>query len=158
VIKLTYADITAVLNLTKEVKTGMHNDEAYDALQAKAIDYADKKINNKLKKNSVQIPTTTEIEDLKSKLTSEDESIKKEAEKDPLTSIFEAGNLYAAAFIFTTYYSSSDTISPTSKSYQTDADEFVDGYIDEYLQDNQESHAGIQIGIFTINGYTGRDP
>ncbi len=154
---MTYANITAVLDLTKEVKMGIHNDETYEALQTKAIDYADKKINNKLKKQSVPLPTTSEIETLKSKLTSEDEAIKKEAEKDPLTGIFEAGNLYAAAFIFTTYYSSSDTISPTSKAYQTDADEFVEGYISEYLQDNQESHAGTQIGIFAINGNTGRD-
>lgn len=155
---MTYAVITAVEDLTKEVKVGMHNNDAYNALQTKAIDYSNRKVNKKLRDDSVPIPATTDIDTLKTKLTSTDASVKEEAENDPLISLIEAGNLYAAAFIFTTYYSSSDTISPTSKSYQTDADEFVDGYISEYLQDNQESHAGIQIGIFTINGETGRDP
>lgn len=154
---MTYADTTSVSNLTKEIEAGMHSDEAYAALQVKSINFADKKINNKLKKNNVPIPTNTDIETLKTQLTSEDETIKEKAEVEPLNSLIEAGNLYAAAFIFTTYYSSNDSISPTSKSYQTDADEFVEGYIAEYLQDNQEEHAGIQIGIFTINGTTGRD-
>jgi hypothetical protein len=102
----TYADPTEAQKLTREVREGLHNSDDYEDLLVRALKYSDRKINNRLKKEGIGTPAAAD-EDL-----------------------MEAGNLYAAALIFNTYYSSNDRTSPTAAAYKNDADEFLESYID----------------------------
>lgn len=106
--KLTavYAEHARVIELTNEVKEGLHDDNKYENLLVRGLGYSDRKINSKLRKNNITTPAITD-EDLT-----------------------EAGNLYAAYLIFNTYYSSNDRTSPAAAAYKTDADEFLLAYIE----------------------------
>lgn len=109
---MTYADDEDIKGMTQEVKDALPPERYTKALQL-AIPHAEIKIRNKLLKNNITPPSTN----------------------DTLTN---AANLYAAAFIFDTYYSGNETSSPTSKSYKEDADELVEGYIQTiHNNDNQ---------------------
>lgn len=127
---MSYADQDKVKILTKEVAVGIKDDTIYSELLSRAIDYADNKINNKLDENNIPPPSGNNA-----KLT-------------------EAGNLYAAAMIFNTYYSSNDTQSPTARTYREDADELVKGYIKniEKTTENNDLYS-----ISTIQGHSLRE-
>lgn len=110
---MSYADSTIVETLTNKLIPS--NDRSkYDALLSIAVDYSDNKIKNELIKNNVPIPTIPETID----------------PQDPANTLIKAANLYTAEFMFNTYYSDSDSLSPTSKQYRTDADTKLSNYIE----------------------------
>ena len=125
---MTYAEQTTVEKRTVELKP--NNDSTnYDSILTDSLDHAEGKINLGLIQNNIPLPKSVDVENLKTQLQSEDEDIQVEAKQDPLYNLINAANLYAAAFLFDTYYSSNDNISPTSTSYKKDADAFLQGYI-----------------------------
>lgn len=124
---MTYANSDTVKTLTNEQKPKNPNSSTikYDTILIQALDHAETKIDSELFKNHVPIPTIPE-------------SIPK---KDPLNNLVKAANLYAAAFMFDTYYSSNDNITPTSRSYKTDASDFLQGYI-EIIREGYNEETG----------------
>lgn len=121
---VTYADSEVVAELAKEVIANTDKNAAPTI--EKAIRHAEIKINGKLRRAKISIPSVPEFR----------ESLDDE---DPLNNLLEAGDLYAAAFVFSTYYSGSDYTSPAVKDYRADADELVDAYIEIILEGyNQE--------------------
>ena len=113
---MTYANNDTVKTLTEELKPSNPNSSTrkYDAILLQALEHAETKIDSELLKNHVPIPIIPDII----------------PEKDPLNNLIKAGNLYAAAFMFDTYYSSNDNITPTSRSFKTDASDFLQDYIE----------------------------
>lgn len=116
---MTYADSDDLETMTNEVKEAM-GDVNYLSLSTLAITHGDRKVNNKLQEKDVPIP----------------ESPEEGEEYDDR--IIGAATLYAAAFILNTYYSGNDNISPTAKAYTEDADNLINGYIEEYLSEAAE--------------------
>lgn len=100
---MVYANSDSIQTLTNEVLS-QTTEEKYTNLLSHAINHAERKIQSKLQKQGLTPPSSD-------------------------VDLTEAANLYAAAFIFDTYYSGNETSSPTVKSYKADADEFVEGYI-----------------------------
>lgn len=136
---MVYANTTDIETLTKEIKNDASvTDEEYTALQTKASSLADKKINNKLRVKNVPIPTS--LEDLEN--------------NDPLNDLIEAGNLFAAALMFDTYYAGNETPSPSSKTYKDDANSLVDGYITWY---NSKDNTSVSDPPSIIITYLGGD-
>lgn len=106
---MVYADDGVVTTLTNEISNAMNDEDDFNALLTRAIQYSDRKINNKL--------------------ADEDLTTFTEGDTNIPEDLQEAGNLYAAALIFNTYYSSNDRSSPAASSHRNDADDFVKAYI-----------------------------
>jgi hypothetical protein len=122
---MTYANPATVQILTLKVKP-KKNTTNYDSLLQIAIDDSEDTINNELMQKNVPIPIIpTDID-----------------EKDPLNTLFKAANLYAAAFIFNTYYSGNAALSPVSIDYNKKADAKLANYIEiiheGYNEETQE--------------------
>lgn len=137
--RTNYATQADVEELTTELKPKNPTSDTtrYDATITLAMSHADKKINSKLRKSGVPIPAFSSFSGIDG--------------DDPLNDLIEAGNLLAGSFMFDTYYSASDAITPTSKSFKDDANELIDNYVENYIE-NQYTSDGeeIGIGIFAI--------
>lgn len=138
---MIYSNEYTIKILTKEIEGQIPDEHDYMELLLQSINHAERKVKSKLRENNIPFPERTgEVET-----------------DDPIRDIMDASNLYAAAFIYDTYYAGNETPSPASKSYKTDADEFLNSYIQWYTLNNQETHSGIEIGMFTINHETYED-
>ena len=116
-----YADQDTVESLTGIVKAGLNNDTTYTNWLNIALFFAQNKINSALGAAGVPIDSVNNPN-----LTSNE-------------FIETAANSYATSFIYNKYYSDEDNSSSTAKLDYTDADTFVNNYIDQWFKRNENS-------------------
>jgi hypothetical protein len=136
---VTYANADVVAELAKEAIA--NTDQSATPTIEKSIRHAEIKINGKLRRAKISIPSLPESR----------ESLE---DKDPLNNLLEAGDLYAAAFVLSTYYSGNDYTSPAVRDYRTDADELLDAYIEiiqeGYNKDDPDNPTDVKIPVGSL--------
>lgn len=104
-----FADETDVQDLTSELDTPDSGDH-YDKIILIAYKDSDLKIKSRLQKANLTVPTTGDSGELD-----------------------QIGTLYAAAFLFTYFYSNEEDGSPAAEAYNKEADRRLDEYVDYQL-------------------------
>jgi hypothetical protein len=108
-----YAVEETVRTLTKGLESTLGSTDIAGDLMDSAMNHSDITINNKLKKAGV--PTNLE--------------------EDELT---QAGNLFASVFLFDAFSSDNETRRQPAKAWEDQANEILNGFIEQYLENTHE--------------------
>lgn len=108
---MSYATFTPIQALTKLISNKMDPTD-YGILASQAMTSADQRVENRLKGNDITPP-------------------------DSDTTLTEASNLFAATKIIDAYYAGKDKRSPSSISYESEANEVLDEFISNYENENE---------------------